>query len=211
MAGVKGPLFSLDASGSIGDAVVFSKWKGRNYVRRHAIPANPKSVGQVSMRAMMRFLTQFWASLSTNQQADWDVRAAATNISPFNAFVSYNMDRWGQNLGASKQHPATVDGAEAVMGALTVTNAVRSLIVSQTITTANDNWGIMIYRVAGGGVGMGRNELVRILPAESATAFVWTDTEVTAGQLYGYDTRSLSDVADLGAAVGEQTGTPTAS
>ncbi len=210
MAGVKGPLFSLDASGTIGDAVVFAKWKGRNYVRRHAIPANPKSVGQVSVRAMMRFLSQQWAAFTANQKADWETRAAATNISEFNAFVAYNMTRWGQNLGASKQDPATVDGTEAVMGALTVTNAVRSLIVSQVITTANDNWGIMIYRVLGGGVGMGRNELVRVILGESAATFTWTDTDVTAGQLYGYDVRSLSDVGDLGSAVGEQTGTPSA-
>lgn len=210
MAIVTGPLMSLSASGTVGDAIVFATWKGRAYVRKHAIPANPNSVSQVSVRAALRFYTQAWTDLTSAQQLDWDTLAAASNISAFNAFVSYNMTRWGQALGGSKMHPATVDGTDAVMGALTVTNAVRSLIVSQVVTTANDNWGILIYRVLGGGVGMGRNELVRIIPAGSAATFTWTDTAVTAGQLYGYDTRSLSDVGDLGAAVGEQTGTPTA-
>jgi len=40
---VTGPLYSQDASGTIGKAIVFSKWKGRNYVRKHVKPANPQS------------------------------------------------------------------------------------------------------------------------------------------------------------------------
>ncbi len=209
MAVLKGPLFSLDASGSIGGAVVYSKWKGRNYARRHAVPANPNSAGQRSMRAMMQFLTQIWDGLTAGQKVDWETRAAVTNISPFNAFVSYNMTRWGTGLGPSKLDPATEDGTDPVMGALTVTNQSRSLLVSQVITTANDIWGIFVYRVLGGGVGMGRSELVHIIPASAAATFTWLDTPLTAAQLYGYDTRGVTDAGDLGAAVGEQTGTPT--
>lgn len=210
MASVKGPLFSIDASGTVGGAIVYSKWKGINYVRRHAVPSNPKSGGQLSVRAMMTFLSQFWTNLTDAQQTDWEIRAAVTNISPFNAFVSYNMARWGTNLGPSKLDPATEDGTDGVLGALTVTNQSRSLLVSQVVTTANDNWGIGIYRVTGGGVGMGRNELVHIIPAGAAATFTWLDFPLTVGVTYGYDTRPISDAGDLGAATGEQTGVPTA-
>jgi len=43
MARTTAPLFSLDASGTIAKAITFSKWRGRQYVRRHAIPKNPQS------------------------------------------------------------------------------------------------------------------------------------------------------------------------
>ena len=33
MAKTTGPLFSMDASGKFGGALVFGKWKGRNVVR----------------------------------------------------------------------------------------------------------------------------------------------------------------------------------
>ncbi len=106
MATVKGPLMSLDASGSIGGAIVFSKWKGRNYVRTHALPANPKSAGQLSVRAMMKFLSQFWATLSSLDKATWESRAEVTNISPFNAYVKANMARWGTYAFPSQVDPA---------------------------------------------------------------------------------------------------------
>lgn len=50
MAKVTGPLFSLDARNKIGDAIVYSSWKGRNYVRVRIIPKNPKSDDQAEAR-----------------------------------------------------------------------------------------------------------------------------------------------------------------
>jgi len=37
---------SLDASGTVGNTAVFSKWNGRNYVRLRVIPFNPQSDAQ---------------------------------------------------------------------------------------------------------------------------------------------------------------------
>jgi len=53
MAKVSGPLMSMDASGKLADAVVFSKWKGRNYVRQWLKPANPMSADQGDNRIMV--------------------------------------------------------------------------------------------------------------------------------------------------------------
>ena len=54
MAKVTGPLFSLDASGSYGGAMVFAKWKGRAYVRQLVIPANPQTLAQEVARNHVR-------------------------------------------------------------------------------------------------------------------------------------------------------------
>ena len=53
MAKVTGPLMSLDASGTVGNTAVFSKWKGRNYVRLRVIPKNMRSADQQLTRGYL--------------------------------------------------------------------------------------------------------------------------------------------------------------
>lgn len=50
MAKVSGPLYSMSASGKIGNAMVFFAWKGVNVVREWLKPANPKSADQGNQR-----------------------------------------------------------------------------------------------------------------------------------------------------------------
>lgn len=143
MAVVNGPLLSLEASGKIAGAIVFSKWKGRPVVRQLVTPSNPQSAAQWGQRSMMRFLSTAWAPLTDLQKAGWNDLAEAGKYSPFNAYVSYNLARWTQ-----WQDPIVTPGQAAgtvpVMGALTVTGGVRQLTVSQIITTANQIWGMLI-------------------------------------------------------------------
>lgn len=210
MAGVKGPLFSLDASGTIGDAIVFAKWKGRNYVRRHAIPANPKSVGQVSVRAMMKFLTQYWQSLSAGDQADWETRAAATDISPFNAFVSYNALRWGRYAFPSKLDPATETGTAGTILAPTATAGSRSILLAVPISAAADNWGVVIHSDLTTGFTPSRNSARQMIPAESIATFNWLDFPLDVGVEVFYRFESFTDDGVNDLLVGEQSATPTA-
>jgi len=142
MVKVKGPMMSIDASGTLAGTFVFSKWKGRNTVRSHAVPANPKTAAQTSTRAMMKFLSQSWTNLSTAQKATFDALAATYAISPFNAFVKYNMARWTQ-FTAPQIEIGSSAGTAPTLGALSVTAGVGELTVSQAITIANDMWGIL--------------------------------------------------------------------
>lgn len=143
---VTAPLFSLDASGSIGGAIVASKWKGRNYMRRLVTPANPRSDGQVSNRAVMRFLSQAWANLTELEQAAWDLLAAQGNFSPFNAYVKRNMQLWTQwsypRIGPDYlpvSVPATPD-------TLTATGGVGQISGTVDENDPNaDGWGIVYY------------------------------------------------------------------
>lgn len=210
MAGVKGPLFSLDASGTIGDAIVFAKWKGRNYVRRHAIPANPKSVGQVSVRAMMKFLTQYWQSLTAGQQADWETRAAATDISPFNAFVSFNALRWGRFAFPSKETPATETGTPGTILNPTATAGSRSILLAVPISSDDDNWGVVIHSSLTTSFTPSRNTARQMIPAESVATFNWLDFPLTVGVEVFYRFESFSDDGVNDLLVGEESATPTA-
>lgn len=53
MAKVQGPLYSMSASGKIGDAIVFFGWKGLNVVREWLVPVNKKSATQGNRRTML--------------------------------------------------------------------------------------------------------------------------------------------------------------
>ena len=53
MAKLKGPLFSLGASGAVGEALVYFPWKGLNVVREYVVPANPKTTAQNTQRGYL--------------------------------------------------------------------------------------------------------------------------------------------------------------
>ncbi len=59
MAKVEGPLFSLEARGKIGDAIVYFPWKGRHVVRQWLKPTNPQSATQGYVRGAMKAIGKF--------------------------------------------------------------------------------------------------------------------------------------------------------
>lgn len=67
MAKVTGPLMSLEASGTIGNALTFSRWVGRPYVRRYTVPSNPQTWDQEAHRNRFSAIGSIttWASRNT--------------------------------------------------------------------------------------------------------------------------------------------------
>lgn len=109
MATTKAPLFGLDASGTLGGSIVFSKWRGRTYVRRHAIPSNPRSGLQVGMRSVFKFISQDFSSLTQNQKDAWDALAAPDNITQLNAQIRDSQSRARRNEGWRRGPAETPD------------------------------------------------------------------------------------------------------
>lgn len=95
MAKVNAPLLSLDASGQVGKSMVFSKWKGINYVRRYIVPANPETDDQVAVRDLVRDASQAWATGATvgaviidaAYKLAYDTAASGQALSGFNLFI----------------------------------------------------------------------------------------------------------------------------
>lgn len=98
MAKVKGPLFSFEASGSLKDTIVYSQWKGRNYVRTHTIPFNPQTTTQVNVRAAWTLLVAQWQGEAPATQVIWDDYAKEFNVSGFNWYVGRGMDAYVTQL-----------------------------------------------------------------------------------------------------------------
>lgn len=94
MARTTSPLLSMDASGSVGNSLTFAKWKGRNYVRRWAIPANPRSAAQLSTRAALQYYTALYKANTADVLANFLTEAESMKISPFNAFTKKGILNW---------------------------------------------------------------------------------------------------------------------
>lgn len=208
MARVKGPLFSMDARGSIGKTLVFSIWKGINYVRRHSIPSNPKSAAQVSFRSMMTFLSQIWDGLSAANKATWDTRADSLGISAFNAFVGWNQGLWNRYKGPTKEYPATEAGAGGDAPTTTVTAGVKELSLSIAHGVASPDWGWVIHRSTSTGFTPSRSTAVAVIPT-SADPDVYLDAPLLTGTTYYYRVQGFSDDSVLGTLEAEKSGTPT--
>lgn len=141
---VTAPLFSLDASGTLGKAIVASKWKGRNYMRRHVVPSNPRSNGQTANRAMMAFLSQYWDQMTTLNQALWDELAAQGNFSPFNAYVRYNLNRWKQ-FTYPFETPTSVSAAPSAPTISSVVAGSGQFQLNITEGAGVLNWGTVTF------------------------------------------------------------------
>lgn len=208
MVKVTAPALSLSASGKLAGSMVFASWKGRPYVRELVIPANPQSGPQTGVRAMMKFLSQQWASLTAEQKADWDTRASATTISPFNAYVAYNMSRWRRFLGPSKLDPATEASTGLTISAITATGAIRQCTVNLTPSGATAIWGYAIFRSPTGTFTGVFSNCVAVVAANGATPVDYVDTPLAAGTYY-YSAKVINTDGKFGTESSEATGTVT--
>jgi len=94
MAKVDGPLFSLEARGKIGNAMVFFPWKGRHAVRRWLKPTNPRDINQKLIRQKLAAVGQCISKIlgvSTTYPngalavVEWKTLTPATQI--WNAYI----------------------------------------------------------------------------------------------------------------------------
>lgn len=184
MVKVQGPAFSFDASGKLGGALVYSKWKGRNYIRSLVKPANPRSAGQTGMRTMFSFLSRNWQNLTSADQATWEDAAAAEVVSPFNAFMQANQKLWRNFLYPSKQDPIGNTGTVATVHVLTATGGIRQASIGFSCTTIEDNWGIMIFRDLETAFTPAWSNAVRCELYEAVEGGTWIDTPLVPDTYY---------------------------
>lgn len=208
MVKVLGPMMSFEASGTIGKIATFSKWKGRPYVRQRVVPSNPKSALQVATRAILKFLSQAWVDVGSTPQGTWDDLAAASQISPFNAFVGRNGSRFREFQAPSQSYPAPETGTPPVATLDSATGGPSYADLTFTITTLNNVWGVMIFRSPTGTFTPSRANCIAIIPVDGTGTLVYTDSNLAAGTYY-WDAKFFTMEGLLGADEGEVTTTVT--
>lgn len=199
---VTGPLGGFAASGSLAGSLVFSSWKGRAYVRRLVTPSNPKSGLQVGVRSMFKFLAQNWAGLDTIDQDTWDARAAATVISPFNAFMSLNQTRWRNFQMPGQVDPITNTGAVMVTPVWSAAAQTRQITLTNGGVTVGQNWGRTIHKGPTMFTPSVSNCIAVILLDQDSTDVLFVDTPLPAGEVF-YNAHDFTDDGVISSELGE--------
>jgi len=207
MVKVYGPMMSLDASGTLGNAVTFSKWKGRNYVRERVIPANPKSGPQVGRRVMFGWLSEQWDGLSDANKATWQDLADQLVALPFNAYLGHNMERWHNFKPPTMAYPATETGTPATSdldSAGWEENRIKILKINVAVA---DGWGYIICASDSTPVTPAVHllKLVVIDDSVNPVTCYWTPPTRTTWYFRGH---GFTDDGVLGAVGSEQTAIP---
>ncbi len=84
-----------EASGALGKEVVFSRWKGRNYIRKYVKPANPRTSRQMAIREVWRKIVQLYhQNVEGQAEEPWNREASKLAISGFNLFISQGRKSW---------------------------------------------------------------------------------------------------------------------
>jgi len=92
MARVKFSPLITSASGHVQDTV-FSRWKGRPYIRSLVVPANPNTAAQQIQRNRMAAAVACWQAVSVALAAAWDAYGSPYSLSGFNSWCSANIMR----------------------------------------------------------------------------------------------------------------------
>jgi hypothetical protein len=208
MALVTGPAMSLDASGTIGGVMTFSKWKGRNYIRQCVKPSNPKTAAQTGLRAMLSFLSQAWAAIKVASSASYLEMADNDKVSTFNEYVKYNQNRWREGKGVSQSYPAAETATAGTITLGTPAGGQRNITLTVTPSTATGLWGIAIFRDTATITTVNWNNCIKIIETTTTAAKVYTDSPLDAGT-YHYRAAFLTSDGKIGTACADQSGAAT--
>ena len=124
-------------SGKAADAVAAS-WKGRQYVRKHVIPANPQTAAQIAWRANMARMGKLFRSLPQTIRDLADVYAAKLGMSGFNWMSKANLDALflAAPMPAMPGTPAPVNGLSVTGVAGTASKDIMVTVIPGAATGA---------------------------------------------------------------------------
>jgi len=144
MAGVKGPLFSLGASGTIAKTLVYSTWKGIPYVRTHVIPYNPQEVKQLEVRGIFSTLSEMYKRMPQLARDPWQAAVKGEPLTDRNLHVKENLkvlidettlDLLVMSVARGQAVPPASATFVAGPGTITITGTADTLPVGYTLTT----------------------------------------------------------------------------
>lgn len=91
MSKITGPLLSMRARGQIGDALVFSTWKGVKYARQKVVPSNPDTDDQRTIRRPFAYLNDIWRRLGAGAYQPWELGVVGRPLTARNLFIKANL------------------------------------------------------------------------------------------------------------------------
>lgn len=143
MAKTTAPLLSFSAGGQIAKTQVYASWKGRPYVRRYVVPANPQTAAQTATRSVFAFLNALWKFYPAAATSAWALYADGFRITDRNAFLKSNVSplRLSADLDPMVISPAAKSGFMA--SAMVITPGSTQLSVAVTPPEIPAGWTIV--------------------------------------------------------------------
>ena len=108
MANVKGPLFSLSATGSINKTICYKKGVRGYVARKWAKPTGVARAAQELVRDFTGERMSHWPDISAEDQLTWWSLAQSVNSSPINVYLQKNWERHIQGLGTTDVWPVFI-------------------------------------------------------------------------------------------------------
>lgn len=146
MARVTAPLFGLDASGTIAQALTYARWKGINYVRTRVIPANPNTADQQEVRGCFSTLSEMWKRMPQLARDPFEYAVRGVPMTPRNKHVQVNvaeikgesdLDKLVMGVQSGGAIPfLTAPGVDGADGTITCTATEDTDPVGYTIASA---------------------------------------------------------------------------
>lgn len=143
MARTTAPLLSWGASGQVAQTQVYSKWKGRSYVRRYVIPANPNTASQQETRSTFTWLNNFARYLPAAAIDAWDLYANNSQITRRNAIIKQNLSALRSEADLTNLIMSPAAGGGLVADAIALTPGSGQLTVDLTEPTLPTGWTIV--------------------------------------------------------------------
>lgn len=107
----------VEASGKVKDTV-FSRWKGRPYIRSRVTPANPNTASQQAVRNSLARCVALWQSVTADMKTNWNTYASPYSISGYNAFVQANRaDEQAGNVLQVTAQDSVLEGLDTLTAA----------------------------------------------------------------------------------------------
>jgi len=208
LAKIKGPILGLDAKGTIGDAITFTSSKGVAYVRVNRSRKVTRSPIQRAMRALTKFQSKDFSSLSEDNRQSWSSLAKKTNITLLNAQLQDSQNRAKRNLGW-RINP-TLPGPEPILRPEDL--SANGLFKAIDLTWINNpifpgDYSTAIYLKTDANITATFNQLVIIV---SITQLKTLITNLENGQLYRIRMRHVGKGGQLGLLSNVITAMPTA-
>jgi hypothetical protein len=143
MAKTTAPLLSFDAGGQIAKTQVYSRWKGRSYVRRYTVPANPDTAGQKLTRNTFAWLNQVWKYFPGSAVAAWQLYADNNRITDRNAWIKQNLSQLRPETTITDIVLSPAAGGGIAAEGMSLTAGSESIAVALTAPTLPTGWTIV--------------------------------------------------------------------
>lgn len=187
MAKVTAPALSFGAGGQIAKSMVYSKWRGVPYVRRHVVPANPQTEAQTFVRTTFALLREMWKRAPSGVYDAWNAFAQGRPFTGMNKFVGENV-----RVLNGEVDMANFIGSPGAKGGLPPDSAVASVAVADQIAitvtapAAPSGWSV-VEAVAIAFLNQAPNSIfegVITQATDAAAPYIPTITGLTTGEEY---------------------------